>query len=332
MSSRTEKPSALSVVDPPRTRGLSTAALLVGWALVVLLLLYVLELRPLLRTKDRAVETVPTLEAGFPAPPRGAVVYSREMGGDALAVGIVPGTDESIVQASVVGPDGAGRPGLAVRFTVQGQTVTARSCGAGCYRASVATESRPRTVDVVIEGDSTTRWSIALPKQWPPRNAQALVASAEKVWRSLRSLSFEETLASGPSRVVTSSWRVQAPDRLTYRIVDGASAVVVGKRRWDKVPGRPWKASPQFPVRQPVPTWVYVTDAHVVRTTLARGRPVVVVTFFDPKTPSWLTVVVDRETLRTLDVRMVATAHFMHDRFHSFNETRDIRPPLAPPP
>ena len=51
------------------------------------------------------------------------------------------------------------------------------------------------------------------------------------------------------------------------------------------------------------------------------------VTFFDPRTPAWYAVILDRQTFRTYDLRMVATAHFMHDRFHSFNETPAIRPP-----
>jgi hypothetical protein len=305
----------------------TTAALLLGWALVVLVLLYLLELRPALRTTAPAVETVPTAQADFPAPLRGAVVYSRQLGGEALAVAIKPGVGESLVQASVVGPDGAGVSDLEVRFVVAGRTVTARSCGAGCYRADLAIESRPRTLDVVVAGDSPARWRLTLPKAWPPRDAAALLVSAERTWRSLRSLSFDETLASGPSRVVESSWRVQAPDRLAYRIPHGAEAVVIGKRRWDRTPGRSWTESSQFPLRQPVPPWVGVTDAHVVSAAVVHGRPAIVVTFFDPKTPSWLRVVVDRETHRTLDVRMVATAHFMHDRFHSFDETPGIRPP-----
>ena len=94
------------------------------------------------------------------------------------------------------------------------------------------------------------------------------------------------------------------------------------------MPGEPWKASPQPPIRQPIPQWVDATNAHVVATTVARGRPALVVTFFDPKTPGWYTATLDRKTFRTYDARMVATAHFMHDRYHSFDETRAIQPPV----
>ena len=322
MSSHTETPPS-----PASAHWTRSTALVVGWVLVVLLLLYFLELRPRSRTEAPSVATVPTVQPDFPAPPEGAVVYSRELGDNALALAVVPGTDHVIVQASVVGPRGDGVSGLDVSFGARGSTVDSRSCGAGCYRATLPTSRRLRAMDVVVEGDSTTRWSMALPETWPPADAARVLTRADRVWRSLRSLSFDETLRSDERHVLTSSWQMQAPDKLAYQIPNGASAVVVGKRRWDKVPGEPWEASPQLRLRQPRPPWASVANARVVGTTVARGRPALVVTFFDPGTPAWYTVILDRETFRTYDVRMVATAHFMHDRFHSFNETPAIRPP-----
>lgn len=322
MSSRSETPPAARPA-----RWTTSAAFVAAWLIVVVVLLYVLELRPRWRTEAPSVATVPTLQADFPAPPEGAIVYGRELGDQALALGVVPGADETVVQASVVGPRGEGVSGLDVTFGAQGSTVAGRACGAGCYRAALPGAGSPEAIDVVIAGDSTTRWTVQLPGSWPPNDAARTVHRAERVWRSLRSLSFDETLRSSPRNVVTSSWQLQAPDRLTYEIVGGASAVIVGKRRWDKLPGKPWETSPQPPIRQPTPPWVSVTNARVVGTTVARGRPALVVTFFDPKTPGWYETVVDRETYRTYDVRMVATAHFMHDRFHSFDATPAIQPP-----
>ena len=327
MSSRTESPSPQPVAARAGVSGWSTAGLRRGWAVCVLLLVYFLEVRPRERTQAPSVETVPTVRAGFPAPPQDAVVYSRQLGRNALALGVVPGAGQVVVQASVVGPEGEGVSGLDVTFAAEGQSASGRSCGDGCYRAVLPTEASPQAIDVVVAGDSSTRWRVPLPAQWPPRNATKLVGRADRVWRSLRSLSFDETLGSGSKNVVRSSWTVAAPDRLTYRIVGGASAVVIEKRRWDKTPGEPWKESPQRPIRQPVPPWVGVTDATVVGQTAVGGRPALVVTFFDPNTPGWFRLVVDRRTLRTLDLRMVATAHFMHDRLHSFDAAPAIRPP-----
>lgn len=323
MSSRIETPPA-----PTSARWATSAALVVGWMLIVLLLLYVLEVRPRLRTDAPSVATVRTAQPDFPAPPVGAVVYGRQMGDTALALAVAPEPGRVIAQASVVGPDGEGVSGLDVSFGSHGSNVTGRPCGPGCYRAALRTVTAPRTLDVVVGGDSATRWDVPLPESWPPADAAHVVTRAERVWRTLRSLSFEETLRSDESHEVTSSWQLQAPDRLAYQIAHGGSAVIVGKRRWDRVPGKPWKASPQPPIRQPTPQWVEATNAHVVATTVARGHPALVVTFFDPKTPGWYTATVDSKTFRTYDVRMVATAHFMHDRYHSFDETPAIRPPV----
>ena len=72
----------------------------------------------------------------FPAPPDGAVVFSRELGSDALAFGVVPEAAGIAVQASLVGPQGRGVSGRSVAFTVQGRTKEASACGPGCYRAA----------------------------------------------------------------------------------------------------------------------------------------------------------------------------------------------------
>jgi hypothetical protein len=310
-------------------RWTTSTALVVGWVLIVLLLLYFLELRPRLGTEVPNVTTVPTVQADFPAPPEGAVVYSRALGEDALALGVLPEADRLVLQASVVGPQGEGVSGLDVRFRVQGSAAEGRSCGPGCYRAAVTPVAPPTTVDVVVTGDATGRWSVPLPTRWPPADAGQEMARAERVWRALRSLSFEETLSSGPTSAVASSWQLQAPDRLAYQVVGGASGVIIGAHRWDKVaPGKPWKKGPQSRIHQPTPPWVEVTNARIVGRTTARGRPALVITFFDPKTPGWFRVVVDRDTFRTYDLHMVATAHFMHDRMHSFDRTAPIRPPV----
>jgi hypothetical protein len=44
-----------------------------------------------------------------------------------------------------------------------------------------------------------------------------------------------------------------------------------------------------------------------------------------PTTPAWFEVAVDKSTLRTLDLRMIANGHFMHD-VYAFRAV-SIRPP-----
>lgn len=264
----------------------------------------------------------------FPAPPHGAVVFSRQLGSDALALGVVPQRGKTLVQASVVGPRGNGVSGLSVVFTVQGAAQAAAACGPGCYRATVGTNGRPSTVDIAIQGGPAARWRVALPAAWPPPDGSALLARAGAVWRSLRSLSFSESLASGPGRTVRSTWQVQAPDRVAYRITGGWAGIVVGERRWDRsAAGRRWVPSAQTRLTQPIPNWVKVADAHVLGSTTLHGRPVWRVSFYDPVTPAWFTVLLDKATLRTLETRMTATAHFMRDDYGAFNATPAILPP-----
>jgi hypothetical protein len=125
-----------------------------------------------------------------------------------------------------------------------------------------------------------------------------------------------------------STWRLQAPDRLAYQIKGGWAGIVVGERRWDRSPhGRRWVPSAQSRLPQPVPFWAAVADAHVLGKATLRGRSALLISFFDPQTPAWFRVALDERTLHTLDLRMVTTAHFMHDAYSSFNTA----PPVTPP-
>ena len=114
------------------------------------------------------VTTASAVGPHFPAPPDGAVVYSRQLGKDALALGVVPQHGAVLAQASVVGQQGEGISGLRVTFVVQGATKAATACGSGCYHATLATKGRPPSVDVVLRGAQSTHWHVALPAAWPP--------------------------------------------------------------------------------------------------------------------------------------------------------------------
>jgi hypothetical protein len=273
--------------------------------------------------------TVPVPGAkGFPAPPLGAVVFSRELGPLALALAAVPQPGQVLLQASVLGPPGADANRLEIAFAVQGSSKRAHDCGDGCYRATLPVQGRPRAVDVEVGGEQSTHWHVALPASWPPRTASALVARAGRAWRSLQSLRYSEFLASDPTHSLRSTWWAQAPDRIAYETSTGTAGIIVGGRRWDKVRGaKSWTPSPQSRVRQPTPFWAAVADAYVLGDAVVRGRPVWRVSFFDPKTPAWFTAAVDRATYRTLDLRMITTSHFMHDVYGSFNRAPAVRPP-----
>lgn len=270
--------------------------------------------------------------ARFPAPPTGAVVFARQDDGDALALAVRPAGKKLELQASVVGRQGTGVPGLSVAFRLQPGSkapLRATACGAGCYRATAPMPSRPRaiTVEVARRGRKTV-WRVPI-ETWPPRPATPLVTRAEKAWRHLRSFEFSEHLASDASGGIESAWRVVAPDRLEYEIEGSDSAgVVIGNRRWDRQGGK-WKESQQAPLDLPQPTWQSgVSNAHVLGAGVAAGKPITRLSFYDSTGRAWFEIGVDKKTARTLDLHMVTTAHFMRQKFSGFNAPIVIRPPV----
>jgi hypothetical protein len=247
-----------------------------------------------------------------------------------LALGVMPKQGALGLQATVLSPQGTGRSGLAISFAVAGRTARAAACGAGCYRAVLPAPLRPKAVDVAIRGGSlATNWHLTLPANWPAPDAASLVRQAERTWRSLHSLAYVEHLASGPGEAVTSHWRVASPSSAAYVIPGGASGIVIGGKRWDKLtPDGKWVESPQTAlITQPVPFWIAATNAHLLGSGSVAGRPVWIVSFYDPSTPAWFVASLDKATKRTLKLQMMATAHFMHDTYSAFNRAPAITPP-----
>jgi hypothetical protein len=296
-----------------------TAALLAlaAGAVAVVLALLVLHRTPGPVSTASAPAQLPAASAPaarFPAPPAHAVVFSREDGPDALALALVPRGSRVVAQVSIVGQQGAGVNGRSVSIG----SARAVPCGAGCYRAAVP---RAQAIRITV---GRTHWTVPLPSPWPPQDASVIVARAARVWRSLHSIAFSDRLGSDATHVVLSDWRAVAPDRLAYVIHGGYSAVIVGGKRWDRGPGGRWVESPQTPaLRQPVPVWQSATDAYVVRELGAT----LWITFYDPRTPAWFAITVDARTQRTLDLRMITTAHFMHERYSSFDAPLSVTPP-----
>src|SRR5436190_10594596 len=237
--------------------------------------------RPAAATQTPADVATPAPYAHFPLPPRGAIVFSRQLGSDALALGVVPRNGQLLLQVSVLGRQGNGVSGLAVTLHADGSARTATPCGPGCYRATFAVTGRPTGVRVDVRGGGeAARWQVALPAAWPAPDARALLARAGRVWRALHSLSFREQLASDTRHETRSTWQIQAPNRVAYQVKGGWSGIIVGARRWDRTPqGGGWVESPQTPLTQPVPGWVAVTDAHVLGTATVAGKPVWLASF-----------------------------------------------------
>jgi hypothetical protein len=172
-------------------------------------------------------------------------------------------------------------------------------------------------VDVVVSGRR-----VQFPVYAGP-SAAGLLIRATRVFNSLRSLVYDESLASNPTHRVLTRFEMVAPDRLAYRIRGGQHAIVVGARRWDRSPGGRWIPSAQTPLDIPSAPWSIIRDARLIDRTPRLLR----VAFLDPTVPAWFDVTLDRRTLRTLDMHMTAAAHFMHDRYLRFNEPLRIVPP-----
>ena len=72
---------------------------------------------------------------------------------------------------------------------------------------------------------------------------------------------------------------------------------MIGTYRWDREnDGSRWQRSTQEPIEVPAPDWRRVRDASVLGTGMRDGRPVDVVSFYDPTIPAWFEAELDRQT------------------------------------
>ena len=253
-----------------------------------------------------------------PPPPRGALVLGGESGSRAVALAVGKGR----LTATVLSPSGGPLSGLKVSFRAGSRLIPAKPCGLGCYSAAAAP---PQHVELRLSGSRPVAFDIPARS----RPAAAIVARAGRVTRALKSLVYVESLRSGPTRGLLTTWSMKAPNEVEYRIRGGADAIVLGTRRWDRDgAGKRWRRSQQLPaLRVPQPAWgSTATNAYV----LGEGRvarPVWVVSFANPTTPAWFTAWIDRATYRPLRMRMTAAAHFMTHRYLAFNQPLTIAPP-----
>jgi copper transport protein len=251
------------------------------------------------------------------APPADAVVLAAEDDDVAIGLAASPRGRNVAVQVTALGPEGKGVDGLDV--TVAG--VGPARCGPGCYAATIPLPAPPRRVAVKVGGRTLV---FTLPARWPAPAAAALVARVDRVFRGLRTLVIHERLASSSRNAITTAYRVQAPNRLSYRIVKGPEAVIIGGARWDRLPGRRWQRSEQEPLRQPEPFWG--SDPRRNAHLLEQGR-IIHASFYDPRLPAWFELSIDPRSGRLLALKMTATAHFMRHRYSRFDAPLEIVPP-----
>jgi hypothetical protein len=140
------------------------------------------------------------------------------------------------------------------------------------------------------------------------------------------SMVIDNVLSSDPSHSVTTRFVVQAPDRLSIDVTDGAQARIIGNERWDRTQETDWKKQETDPLKVPDPYWVAgQKGAHVVASTPTQ----VVVTLAQyTDAPVFYRLVIDRRSGLVTELRMTAAAHFMRERYGDF----DAAPPVTPPP
>jgi hypothetical protein len=180
-------------------------------------------------------------------------------------------------------------------------------------------------VHVAVVRPGTPR--VAATLQLPGAGARAapgLLRRAARTFAALRSLRAENVLASGPGRSVSTTFIVEAPNRLAIDVHGGARSRIIGTTRWDRRADGTWKSSYTPAIRQPDPFWAPTAEAVY----LAGGdADTVQLTLVQPGGPTFFRLWVDRRTHLVTQLRMVTAAHFMRERELDPNSA----PPVVPP-
>jgi hypothetical protein len=151
-----------------------------------------------------------------------------------------------------------------------------------------------------------------------------LLRKAARAFAALRSLRAENVLSSGPGRSVSTTYIVQAPNRLTIDVHGGQHSRIIGTTRWDQLASGVWKRSFTPGIRQPDPFWAPTAESVYVA---GGDRDTVQLTLVQPGGPTFFRLWVDRRTHIVTRLRMITAAHFMSERELDLNSA----PPVVPP-
>ena len=268
------------------------------------------DLRPGSARATAPKPTAPRVATPPPAPPAGAYVDAGQAG--KLAVGFAYEDGRAIVTLT----NGSGDGVEDTPVTIDGRPGT--DCGRGCF-------SGPATGPKVEVGVGGTSLGFAVPKALRPAGDE--VNRLRRDYDGLSSIVIDERLSSGPGSLQVSRFREAAPGRMAYvitagsnRTLIGTQGIVIGDRRWDKLPGGRWLEGPQSPLTLPKAYWTAAA-----RNAYYSGANEI--TFYDPSFPAWFRLRFDPETGHVTALRMVATAHFMQHRYSGFDGPVSISPP-----
>ncbi len=268
-----------------------------------------------------ALPSIPPARAAAALPGAG-LSLAQQSGRRVVALNLQRGTPTTRATVTVLDAEGKPVSGLEARVGV----IRATPCGRGCYRALVP--SVGSRVDVHL--GSAADVSFDVPARWPV-SAVATLRKTEKALAAAHSVLYRERLESAPGTVISTTWREVAPNRMSYSIAGGSSAVLIGAHRWDRAAGSArWLRSPQDPVSAPALPWG--TDVrNVVMLAPAAGRQGEDLRFalFEPSIPAWYDVTVDARTFHLRSVHMTAPSHFMRDDYAAYDGVAGITPPTS---
>jgi copper transport protein len=204
-------------------------------------------------------------------------------------------------------------------------------CGTGCWRLNAPVAARALSV-LVEEGGRDFR--AAVPTRWDAgRNtvSRQTLARMQSRMRALRSVRLDEDITSGPGSFVRTRYRFRAPDRMTYQTSSGARSVVIGPTAYRASDGgeferEPFGAGP-FRLDSFFRWTAYAQAVRWLGVDEAGGRTEVELAVFDPATPLWYRLAIDRRSGRLTDERMIAPAHYMDRRYFAFDRPLRIEAP-----
>ena len=178
--------------------------------------------------------------AAAPLPPAGAFVDARRAG--TIAVGFAVGrrADDRDACSARTATASAG----STSASTDDRTAT---CGAAAIARAVA-----RPVDGARRRAERSRSRCRHARA----TATPLLRRATRAYTSAQTVVFEERLVVGARDGAGGDVPPRRAEPASRTRSDGGpDAIVIGARRWDRVPGGDWEASPQTPLRVPTTYW-----------------------------------------------------------------------------
>jgi copper transport protein len=232
---------------------------------------------------------------------------------------------------------------VALRVRVAG-VARGGACGVGCTRVALA--GAPASLAVSVT-DGGRVYHVSLPIRYQPgtgRLAGQILTRVERADRRLRSVAIHETLGSGTGAPEVTSYQVGMPDRFAYQLSHDGRLVsdtkIVGTHEWTRAAGaRRWDAGvyggggPPFSAAGYLGWWTpFVGQSQLLdrtRTHSGERADIATVARIAGLGTVWLRFAVDVTHDRIIGIDMITTAHFMTQRWGSFNGVAPISPPAS---